>query len=231
MLRESWQREKPTAPIIMENGLVIIAVEGPSAAGKTTWCRTQLGGESAAERFVAEYQPTGFEPDGTDLDLQASYWTTVNSKRWSQAEDLEARTGIALCDSDPLKLHYSWCLAAVGAAPRERFEYELAAVETAFAHLELGFADLTVISIPSPGQLLLQREGDPSRRRRHFELHAALAEPLTHWYSAVNRVDPGRVVWRFPTQLDLSRCPPTRSDRSDPGLLRAVINELPPLPR
>ena len=101
MLRESWQREKPTAPIIMENGLVIIAVEGPSAAGKTTWCRTQLGGESAAERFVAEYQPTGFEPDGTDLDLQASYWTTVNSKRWSQAEDLEARTGIALCDSEP----------------------------------------------------------------------------------------------------------------------------------
>ncbi len=59
MLRESWQREKPTAPIIMENGLVIIAVEGPSAAGKTTWCRTQLGGESAAERFVAEYQPPG----------------------------------------------------------------------------------------------------------------------------------------------------------------------------
>ena len=187
--------------------------------------------ESVVEEFVAEYQPTGFEPDGTNLEVQASYWTTVNSKRWSQAEDLEARTGIALCDSDPLKLHYSWCLAAVGAAPRERFEYELAAVETAFEHLELGFADLTVISIPSPGQLLLQREGDPSRRRRHFELHAALAEPLTHWYSAVNRVDPGRVVWRFPTQLDLSRCPPPRSDRSDPGLLRAMINELPPLPR
>jgi hypothetical protein len=177
MLRESWQREKPTAPIIMENGLVIIAVEGPSAAGKTTWCRTQLGGESAAERFVAEYQPTGFEPDGTDLDLQASYWTTVNSKRWSQAEDLEARTGIALCDSDPLKLHYSWCLAAVGAAPRERFEYELEAVETAFTRLELGLADLTVISIPSPKQLRLQREGDPSRRRRHFELHAASRSP------------------------------------------------------
>ena len=79
--------------------------------------------ESVVEEFVAEYQPTGFEPDGTNLEVQASYWTTVNSKRWSQAEDLEARTGIALCDSDPLKLHYSWCLAAVGAAPRERFEY------------------------------------------------------------------------------------------------------------
>ncbi|MHD0303968.1 hypothetical protein [Rhodococcus erythropolis] len=119
----------------------------------------------------------------------------------------------------------------MGAAPRERFEYELEAVETAFARLELGLADLTVISIPSPKQLRLQREGDPSRRRRHFELHAALAEPLTHWYSAVDRVDPGRVLWGFPTLLDLSRCPPPRSDRSDPGLLRAMINELPPLPR
>lgn len=231
MLRESWQREKPTAPIIMENGLVIVAVEGPSAAGKTTWCRTQLGGESAAEGFVAEYQPTGFEPDGTDLDVQASYWTTVNSKRWSQAEDLESRTGTALCDSDPLKLHYSWCLAAVGAAPRERFEHELLAVESAFAQLKLGFADLTVISIPSPGQLLLQRKGDPSRRRRHFELHATLSEPLTEWYSAVERVDPGRVVWHFPAQLDVSQCPPTRPHRSDMSLLRAVIGELPPLPR
>ncbi|MCW0193307.1 MAG: hypothetical protein OJJ55_18635 [Rhodococcus sp.] len=67
----------------------------------------------------------------------------------------------------------------MGAAPRERFEYELEAVETAFARLELGLADLTVISIPSPKQLRLQREGDPSRRRRHFELHAALAEPLS----------------------------------------------------
>ncbi|MDF2895322.1 MAG: hypothetical protein K0Q46_2108, partial [Rhodococcus erythropolis] len=91
---------------------MIVAVEGPSAAGKTTWCRTQLGGQTAAEGFVAEYQPTGREPDGTDLDVQASYWATVNSKRWSQAEELESRTGIALCDSDPLKLHYSWCLAA-----------------------------------------------------------------------------------------------------------------------
>ncbi|MDI9900844.1 hypothetical protein QM716_13385 [Rhodococcus sp. IEGM 1409] len=215
----------------MENEQVIIAVEGPSAAGKTTWCRAQLGGETAMEGFVAEYQPTGREPDGTNFEVQARYWATVNSIRWSEAEELASRTGIALCDSDPLKLHYSWCLAAVGAAPRERFEHELLAVESAFAQLTLGFTDLTVISIPSPEQLLLQREQDHSRRRRHFELHAALAEPLTHWYSAVDRVDPGRVVWHFPAQLDLSQCPPSRPHRSDLGLLRAVIDELPPLPR
>ncbi|MFB9784027.1 hypothetical protein [Rhodococcus baikonurensis] len=215
----------------MENQLVIIAVEGPSAAGKTTWCRAQMTNESVVEEFVAEYQPTGFEPDGTNLEVQASYWATVNSNRWSQAKELEVRSGIAICDSDPLKLHYSWCLAAVGAAPAERFERELSAVESAFEQLKLGFADLTVISMPSPEQLRLQRERDHSRRRRHFELHAALAGPLTHWYAAIDRVDPGGVLWHFPTQLDLSQCPPPRSDRSDLSLLDAVINELPPLPK
>src|SRR6478735_5328390 len=39
---------------------VIVAVEGPSAAGKSTWCR------ATSEQFVAEYTPTGEEPDGSD---------------------------------------------------------------------------------------------------------------------------------------------------------------------
>jgi hypothetical protein len=53
--------------------VVIVAVEGPSAAGKTTWCRQHT------RDFVAEYAPTGTEPDGTDLHGQAAYWVAVNS--------------------------------------------------------------------------------------------------------------------------------------------------------
>jgi len=41
-----------------DHGNVIVVVEGPSAAGKTTWCL------SHAECFVAEYVPTGDEPEG-----------------------------------------------------------------------------------------------------------------------------------------------------------------------
>lgn len=82
---------------------VIVAVEGPTAAGKTTWCRKH------ASVFVEEYASTGVESDGTDATGQAAYWVGINSGRWRAAQDLEAQSGTAICDSDPLKLHYSWC--------------------------------------------------------------------------------------------------------------------------
>ena len=53
------------------------------------------------------------------------YWLRVNSSRWAEALELERGNGVAVCDSDPLKLHYSWCLAAIGVAPWERFQLEL----------------------------------------------------------------------------------------------------------
>jgi hypothetical protein len=44
----------------------------------------------------------------------------INSQRWRAARLLEHQTGLAVCASDPLKLHYSWCLSRIGAGPRER---------------------------------------------------------------------------------------------------------------
>jgi hypothetical protein len=125
-------------------GVMIVVVEGPSAAGKTTWCRLYVSD------FVAEYVPTNTEPDGSDLGAQTAYWTSANSSRWMQALDLERRSGLALCDSDPLKLHYSWSLAQIGAAPWTRFEHELGTTRRAFAAGSLGFADLVMVSIPLP---------------------------------------------------------------------------------
>ncbi|MCD7053140.1 hypothetical protein LRS58_20700 [Rhodococcus sp. BH2-1] len=202
---------------------MIIAVEGPSAAGKTTWCR------AAGEEFVTEYAPTGQEPDGSDLVAQAAFWAEVNAQRWSHALVLERDTGHAICDSDPLKLHYSWCLAAVGAAPVSRFEHELAAVRQMFAQRRLGFADAVLISTPSYQQLQRQRDGDAHRRRRSFELHARLAEPLSEWYAAVNRLEPGRVFRGFPADLEVVAFLPPRRDRYDQQLLDRLISELPPL--
>jgi hypothetical protein len=37
---------------------------------------------------------------------QAAYWARVNAHRWMQALALEDASGDAICDSDPLKLHY-----------------------------------------------------------------------------------------------------------------------------
>lgn len=207
--------------VVLENVSVIIAVEGPSAAGKTTWCHRH------ASEVVEEYVPTGAEPDGTDMSAQAAYWTHVNSRRWSQAVALEARTGLAICDSDPLKLHYSWCLSRIGAAPWARFRHELAAVRQAFLAGALGLADLALVSIPPLEVLRAQRLADPTRPRRSFELHARLGDHLHAWYQAVDAVEPGRVLWQLPDDGPPSRTPPPRSDRSDVALLDALVTSLP----
>lgn len=206
-----------------DDNVVIVAVEGLSAAGKTTWCRRH------AVDFVAEYVPTGTEPDGTDLAAQAAYWVAVNSQRWDNARRLEQRTGLAVCDSDPLKLHYSWCLSRIGAAPPERFERELAQVRRAFAAGTLGLADLVLVSIPSLETLQRQRNADLTRRRRHFDLHCQLGEHLRTWYAGVDALDPGRVIWELPAEGVSADVPQPRDQRSDLALLDALTAWLPPV--
>lgn len=199
---------------------MIVAVEGPSAAGKTTWCEQQPW------PVVREYMPSGGEPDGADKDRQAAYWLRINCERWQQALQLEKQNRIVLCDSDPLKLHYSWCLARIGAAPWSRFEDELRYVRMAFENDHLGFTDMVLVSIPPLHALRAHRATDTTRQRRSFDLHVKLGEPLREWYSAVELAEPGRILWSWPT----SGVPITKGERSrrcDPALLDRVIECLP----
>lgn len=196
---------------------MIVVAEGPTAAGKTTWCRRH------ARQFVDEYTPTGTEPDASCTN----HWVSVNTNRWTQALVLERTSGLAVCDGDPLKLHYSWCLARIGVAPIERFERELGAVRKAFLDNSLGFADLVLVSIPTPGQLRERRRGEQTRRRHSFELHARLADPLSEWYHAVDTLEPGRVIWELPPSGLPIPLPLPRTNRCDTALLDAVIASLP----
>jgi hypothetical protein len=199
---------------------VIVAVEGPSAAGKTTWCSRRRW------PVVAEYAPRGVEPDCSDEIRRAVFWVGVNAERWQQALVLEQSSPVVLCDGDPLKLHYSWCLARAGAASWARFDEELRQVRIAFAAQRLGLADLMLVSIPSVEVLRRQRAGDRTRQRRSFDLHVTLAEPLREWYSAVDAVDPGRVVWSWPA-AGVPTSTRERFDRCDVALLDGVMDNLP----
>jgi len=89
---------------------MIVVVEGPTAAGKTSWCRRYVG------RFVPENAATGREP--TDAVLLARHWAREGMRRWAEAAELERADGLAFCDTDPVKLHYAWGMAALGLAPR-----------------------------------------------------------------------------------------------------------------
>lgn len=205
-----------------ESKAVIIAVEGPSAAGKTTWCRRHI-----PDGFVAEYLQTGAEPDGTDAAAQAEYWVGVNGERWRQALELEASHGVAVCDSDPLKLHYSWCLARVGAAPAARWQHEVAEVRNAMSAGTLGFADLVLVELPDREVLQERRDGDPTRRRRSFAVHSHLGAPLAEWYRAVDSLDGDhRVIWELPSGGLPTNLPPPRPGRCDIRLLDSLLERL-----
>ena len=198
---------------------MIIAVEGPSAAGKTTFCR------SLDQTFVTEYQPTGMEPRREAVEVQAHYWTNVNTARWNSARTLESETGLAVCDSDPMKLHYSWCLARIGEEPGERFEFESTLVREALVEKRIGFADAVLVDFPELDTLVRQKNNDPTRERKSFELHARLADPLREWYAALEKADPGRVMgW----DVDITTLG-SRKRRYDAALFDALLANLPSL--
>lgn len=197
---------------------MIVAVEGPSAAGKTTWCRRYAG------RFVAEYTITGKEP--ADAAALARYWARVASRRWAAALDLEREDGVAICDTDPVKLHYAWGMAVLGLAPRAQFDRELAVTREAIRSGRLGLADAVLVALPAVEVLRSRRDGDPTRRRRNFAAHVQLREPLEQWYRAVDRLDPGRVIWDLPA-TGLPKLPAPRPDRTAVDLIDALVAELP----
>ncbi|MHC2351241.1 hypothetical protein ACVMB3_000699 [Sinorhizobium meliloti] len=116
---------------------MIIVVEGISAAGKTTWCKSHGQSNLIPETFPADRKAlplTGIET--------AQYWTDWNAKRWGDALQMERGKGLAICDTDPLKLHYSWCLCQIGALPKRQWELQLQATRTALQEKQLGFAML-----------------------------------------------------------------------------------------
>ncbi|WP_433040833.1 hypothetical protein [Dactylosporangium sp. CS-033363] len=201
---------------------MIVVVTGPSAAGKTIWCCEHHPADT-----VPEYVPAAGDLAGPDPAEQAAFWCDVNARRWSQALHRERAGGLAVCDDDPLKLHYSWSLARIGALSRHHWRAEVDAHRQAVAEGRLGFADLILVSTPPEEELRRRRDADPTRRRRNFDLHVRLAEPLRQWYEAVERAGAARVVWGLPpTGLPAAPLGPA-ADRYNLAAFDAVLTELP----
>jgi hypothetical protein len=137
---------------------------------------------------------------------------------------------VAICDTDPMKLHYSWCLARIGAAPASRFTCELASVREAMNQKQLGFADVVLVAVPDEETLRRQKTGDPTRSRRSFELHTKLRGPLIEWYQCLERLKAGHVMWELPEDgvTSISRTSPSAT-RYDVWVLDALVAGLPQL--
>ena len=165
---------------------MIVVVEGPSAAGKTTWVDAN-GGQSIVPEEPAH------SPD--DPRAAARFWAAHGAERWARALAVERATGLAVCDTDPLKLHYAWSMWRIGAGTAEELEPQVDAYRQAVADRRLGFADRYLVTIPDAETLAGRRDADTSRRRRNFEAHSRLGKPLREWYAALEDVRPGSVLW------------------------------------
>ena len=83
---------------------MIVVVEGPSGAGKTTWCRTH-GGANALLEALPDHATVPTEPEAA-----ARFWVERNVARWKEVLAREARDGLVVVDTDPFKLLFVWTL-------------------------------------------------------------------------------------------------------------------------
>ncbi|QVM93417.1 hypothetical protein JYG34_10510 [Pseudomonas entomophila] len=182
---------------------MILVVEGISACGKTTWC-TQHGGQ----QVVAEHGRFANVPErSTDPAGAAAFWAERNVDRWQAALAMESTATWAVCDSDPLKLHYIWSLWQIGEASERDWRLELAATRETIAQGRIGFADCYLVGRIDPRLARERAQADSTRRRSGFELHVRLQPALMDWYSTLDKVLPGRVHFDFPRQLPALESP------------------------
>ena len=172
---------------------MIIVVEGISAAGKTTYARS-LGEATWVPEFEEQGTPPGPEYPAEE---RAAYWIAHNERRFARALEVEAEHGYAICDTDPFKSHFDWSMARAGFASMDIFEAAMPMARESFAAGRLGFADLYMVKRIAPDVARRQKEGDPTRTRRRFDMHLALQPHLMAWFEALAEVLPGRVEFAF----------------------------------
>jgi len=172
---------------------MIVVVEGPSGAGKTTWCRTFAG----AHAFLEELPNHSIVPDVPAA--RARFWVERNVARWQRIIERERRDGLVVVDTDPLKLHYVWTLWRSGQTSEAEWALQRDASRAAFGAGRYALADLFLVADPDAATLRAHRDSDVTRTRRNFDRHVRLRGSLLRWYAAIDQLEPGRVVFGLPT--------------------------------
>ena len=171
---------------------MIIVVEGPSGAGKTTWSRAH-GGRFALLEALPDHSTVPQEPEAA-----ARFWVERNVARWQEVLRREQRDGLVVVDVDPFKLHYVWTLWRTGQVPEAEWDLQREASRKAFSAGEYALADLYLVSDIDEATLRARRDADTTRTRGGFERHVRLRDSLLRWYRAIDELEPGRVRFGLP---------------------------------
>ena len=202
---------------------MIVAIEGPSAAGKTTWCRSHC---QAA--FVEEASPDIAGPDlyGDPIEV-ANFWVDFNVNQWQAALQLERQKGVAFCDGDPFHLYFSWSLWKAGALPRDLFDAELRLYRRALEQGRIGFADFVFWQEVPVEELRRRAKSDATHCRRRRELYLSLLPWMRAWFTEREETFPGTLrAWPDPFRVEELSGSRDVSRRYDTAALDRMIGAL-----
>ena len=178
---------------------MIVVIEGISAVGKTTYSLT-----FGAAHHVHEFPETGTPPVAhAPAEELAQYWIEHNIRRFQAALEVEAKHGFAICDTEPFKSHFDWCMAKAGFKNMDVFKAAMPLAREAIEQRRIGFGDLYFVKHLAPDLARAQKEGDLTRTRSRFDMHLALQPFLISWYEVLSEVLPGRVEFDFPDKNEL----------------------------
>lgn len=171
---------------------MIVVVEGPSGAGKTTWC-TRYGGAHALLEALPDHASVPTEPEA-----EARFWVERNVARWREVLERERRDGLVIVDTDPFKLHFVWTLWKTGRSSESSWAMQRDVAREAFAEGRYALADAFLVADIDLAMLRARRDADATRTRRNFETHVVLRDSLLRWYEAIDALEPGRVRFELP---------------------------------
>jgi len=185
---------------------MIIAIEGASAAGKTTWCRRHC-----TYPWVQETPQDIVAPDlfGDPAEV-GRFWVAHAVGNWQRALDIEREHGIAICDGDPLHLYFAWSLWRSGALSRALFDRESELYLKALQERRIGLVDFIFwLDVPED-ELRRRAAADTTRRRKRHEMLLTLVSWMKAWFAARERILRGTVRPLNP-HLGLPELPGTSS--------------------
>ncbi|RWX81469.1 hypothetical protein EPK99_04035 [Neorhizobium lilium] len=200
---------------------MIVVVEGISAAGKTTWCH-----QNAAQFLIKESYPEKRPDRQAGPGEAARIWTDWNAKRWSDAVAMERAQGVAVCDTDPLKLHFIWAMWQIGEVAESHWTAQLKFTRQALQDQRLGFADHYLFKKIDPDVAQAQKDHDAARSRPNFDLHLRLHASLVVWYETIEKVLSGRLNWELSETLPAAEHTPNPY-RYDVSVFDRFIQMLP----
>ena len=164
----------------------IICIEGPSAVGKTTTSYEIARLHNA--HVVDEIPPLFAIPPDLEGEALSNWFIERSVDRWKIALEHSEKFGLVVLDGDHLKVWYDWVYESPATWKRD-----FGLVREKVAAKSIGFPDGYFLLSASEKELRSRKENDPTRRRRKFEIHLRLRQPLRRFFYALNSAVPGYV--------------------------------------